>query len=153
MVAGRSGCDRNRLKLLLQDGLPEQRQTEVEGHLETCEDCCRQLEELAADARWWEDVRRFLRPDQVAVPPHVPPISEGRTAADAPAGGSSASEEPAFACQALRLSVAIGLTWRWSRWGWSPPLPPARESPRRSIQARRVRCCLQSSTMTSCISS
>jgi len=68
MVAGRSGCDRNRLKLLLQNRLPEQGQTEVEGHLETCEDCCRQLEELAADARWWEDVRRFLRPDQSEEP-------------------------------------------------------------------------------------
>ncbi len=96
MVAGRSGCDRNRLKLLLENRLPEPGQTEVEGHLETCEDCCRRLEELAADARWWEDARRFLRPDPVAVPPDAPPISKGGTAADTPAGESSASEEPAL---------------------------------------------------------
>jgi len=96
MVAGPSGCDRNRLKLLLQNRLPEDGQTEVESHLETCEDCCRHLEKLAADARWWDDVRRFLRPDQVAVPPHAPPIPEGRTSTDTPAGGSSASEEPAL---------------------------------------------------------
>ncbi len=63
MVAVPSGCDPSRIKLLLEDRLPGDRQTEMERHLETCDECRRQLESLAAEARWWRDAREFLDPD------------------------------------------------------------------------------------------
>ena len=63
MVAVPSGCDPNRIKLLLEDRLPHDGQTEMERHLETCGECRRQLESLAAEAGWWRDARQFLDPD------------------------------------------------------------------------------------------
>ncbi len=63
MVTEPTGCDPNRIKLLLEDRLPGDGQTEMERHLETCDECRRQLETAAADARWWRDARQFLDPD------------------------------------------------------------------------------------------
>jgi hypothetical protein len=63
MVAVPSGCDPNRIKLLLEDRLRGDDQTEIERHLETCDECRRQLESLAAEAHWWRDARQFLDPD------------------------------------------------------------------------------------------
>jgi serine/threonine-protein kinase len=63
MVAVPSGCDPNRIKLLLEDRLPGEGQTELERHLETCEECRRQLESLAGEAQWWRDARCFLDTD------------------------------------------------------------------------------------------
>ena len=61
MVANTSGCDPARIKLLLEDRLPDDGQTELERHLETCVECRRELESQAADAGWWDDARQFLR--------------------------------------------------------------------------------------------
>ncbi len=60
MVARPSKCDPNRVRALLQGQLLDQWQAEMESHLETCEDCRRELETLAAGADWWADVRRCL---------------------------------------------------------------------------------------------
>jgi hypothetical protein len=57
-------CDRNRLRLLLEDGLPAPVQAEVIGHLDHCPDCQDVLENLAADAHWWSDVRRLRQSEK-----------------------------------------------------------------------------------------
>jgi len=71
MVTEPTGCDPNRIKLLLEERLPLDGQTEMEKHLETCVECRRQLESLAAEGRWWRDARQFLDPDS-----HVAETSE-----------------------------------------------------------------------------
>jgi serine/threonine-protein kinase len=60
MVSRTSGCDTSRLKLLLDDRLPQDGQAEVAAHIETCEDCRRYLETMAAGADWWSDARDYL---------------------------------------------------------------------------------------------
>ena len=61
MVARHSGCDPNRVRALLQGQFLDQWQAEMEEHLETCEHCRQELENLAASAEWWTDVQRSLR--------------------------------------------------------------------------------------------
>ncbi len=63
MVSHSFRCDRNRLRLLLDDRVPEDRLADLARHVETCADCRRKLESLAAEAPWWSDVRQFLRPE------------------------------------------------------------------------------------------
>ena len=57
MVSMREPCDRDRLRLLLDDRLPADEQTELAVHLERCEECCRALERLAAGSGFWDNVR------------------------------------------------------------------------------------------------
>lgn len=60
MVAHASDCDRERLRQLLDDALPETVQTEVAAHLETCRGCRVELEVMAADESIWRDTRDAL---------------------------------------------------------------------------------------------
>ena len=69
MVSRFSPCDPHRLKLLLDDQLPEDGQAEVARHIETCPACRRRLQSLAAGELWWSDARQFLRPE---APPESP---------------------------------------------------------------------------------
>ncbi len=61
MVSGSFRCDPNRLRLLLDDELPEEGQIELAEHIERCPSCRRRLESLAADAELWGQVGQMLR--------------------------------------------------------------------------------------------
>ena len=76
-------CDRNRLEALLDEPSSEGDQTEMARHIETCPNCRRQLETMAAEPDWWADARQFLSPDECD---------------DDPAGDDPAGDEtlPAF---------------------------------------------------------
>src|SRR5262249_3592996 len=50
-------CDVSRLRLLLDDALPPGQQDEVLAHLDSCAGCQREIESLAADETWWEQLR------------------------------------------------------------------------------------------------
>src|SRR5574340_616914 len=58
--SGQSPCDTDRLKLLLGGQLPEQGQSQLEEHLETCATCQRDLEALAAEPSYWHEVPQLL---------------------------------------------------------------------------------------------
>ena len=66
MVSGYFGCDPNRLKLLLDDRLSEQGQTELAEHVETCQSCRRRLESLAADPETWSQAEQLLRGEPIS---------------------------------------------------------------------------------------
>jgi serine/threonine protein kinase len=66
MVSGSFRCDPNRLRLLLEDQLPAEGQTELAEHIETCAACRRRLESLAADVKLWRQVGQLLRPEPEA---------------------------------------------------------------------------------------
>ena len=59
MVARSFPCDPLRLKSFLDDELPEREQIELNDHLETCADCQRGLERLAAGTGFWGDLRQL----------------------------------------------------------------------------------------------
>jgi hypothetical protein len=69
MVSRAFRCDRSRLRLLLDDALPEGDQADLATHLESCESCRRALEEMAAESRWWGDARLLdgqpIAPDRI----------------------------------------------------------------------------------------
>jgi serine/threonine protein kinase len=48
-------CDRDRLRLSLEDRLSEAQQTELADHLEGCPDCRQELEQMAAASKFWCD--------------------------------------------------------------------------------------------------
>ncbi len=48
-------CDRNRLRLSLEDRLSEAQQVELADHVERCLDCRQALEQMAAASRFWGD--------------------------------------------------------------------------------------------------
>src|SRR5277367_822750 len=48
-------CDRNRLRLSLEDRLSEARQAELADHLEECPHCRQELEKMAAASNYWGD--------------------------------------------------------------------------------------------------
>jgi len=48
-------CDRNRLRLSLEDRLSEAKQAELADHLEGCLECRRELEQMAAASKYWGD--------------------------------------------------------------------------------------------------
>ncbi len=50
-------CDRNRLRLSLDDRLDDLQQAELEIHLESCAGCRDELEKLAAASVLWRDAR------------------------------------------------------------------------------------------------
>jgi serine/threonine protein kinase len=60
MIPSNSQCDRQRLQLLLDDRLPPQSQDDLARHLETCVDCRKELESLAAGPDWWDDAQQIL---------------------------------------------------------------------------------------------
>jgi serine/threonine protein kinase len=60
MVPSNSQCDQGRLRELLDDRLTPKLQDELARHLETCEDCRKELESLAAGSDWWDDARQLL---------------------------------------------------------------------------------------------
>jgi serine/threonine-protein kinase len=76
VIAMATNCDPARIKMLLEDRLPDDGQTELERHLETCVECQQQLESQAADLGWWDEARQFLQPSvgQVA---NLPPAGHG----------------------------------------------------------------------------
>src|SRR6266446_1780006 len=87
-------CDANRLKLLLQDGLPAEQQNEVVDHLDLCEDCQKALEGLAADDGWWTGLRELNRcrlPSGTKVPKGC---SESQLGADFPLDFLLPAEDP-----------------------------------------------------------
>ena len=59
MVARTFQCDPVRLKSFLDDDLPEREQVELNDHLETCADCQRSLERLAAGSGFWGELRQL----------------------------------------------------------------------------------------------
>ncbi len=79
MVSHRLRCDPERLKLLLLDRLPRQRQAELARHIETCQSCRERLEALAADPVLWREVGQFLRPEPFA---QWPTATEGRNSTE-----------------------------------------------------------------------
>ena len=48
-------CDRNRLRLSLEDRLSQAHQAELADHLEGCPECRQQLEQMAAASKFWGD--------------------------------------------------------------------------------------------------
>jgi eukaryotic-like serine/threonine-protein kinase len=60
MIPTNSKCDPSRLRLLLDDKLPANSQDELAKHLESCTDCRKQLESLAAGPDWWSDAQQLL---------------------------------------------------------------------------------------------
>jgi eukaryotic-like serine/threonine-protein kinase len=64
MVSRFFSCDPNRLRLLLDDKLPENSQADLARHVQTCRRCRRRLETLAAEACWWRDAAELLRPSE-----------------------------------------------------------------------------------------
>src|SRR5262245_8739374 len=48
-------CDRNRLRLSLEDRLSEAQQAELAEHLESCQACRQELEQMAAASKFWGD--------------------------------------------------------------------------------------------------
>jgi serine/threonine-protein kinase len=75
-------CGEERFRLLLQDSLPEQIEDEVVAHLESCDACCDQLEQLAADRRWWSRATSILQLREGELAAHAfgelsPPTTNG----------------------------------------------------------------------------
>jgi serine/threonine-protein kinase len=86
MMADCRVFDPSRLRLLLEDHLPEDEKPAMEQHLECCADCREALENLAGDTGWWEDARRFV-PGELA-----PGLSPQPTGDDGP--GATPEETP-----------------------------------------------------------
>ena len=55
-----SPCNRDRLKLLLDEQLSDAEQVAVANHLEDCEECRAALETLAAGREWWNEASSML---------------------------------------------------------------------------------------------
>jgi serine/threonine-protein kinase len=55
-----SQCDRRQLRELLEDKLPPKSQDDLAKHLESCPDCRKELESLAAGPQWWSDAQQLL---------------------------------------------------------------------------------------------
>ena len=53
-------CDRDRLKRLLNESLPEAMENEVSSHVASCSSCQVELESLAAGRGWWDETGRRL---------------------------------------------------------------------------------------------
>ena len=64
-------CDPNRLRLSMEDRLSEAEQGELAAHLESCQACRQELEQMAAASRFWGDAH-LLRGEPV--PDAVPTI-------------------------------------------------------------------------------
>ncbi len=62
-------CDPDRLRLLLDDRLPDNEQEDLSRHLETCASCRDALERMAAETHWWSDVKDLGGPDHLGASP------------------------------------------------------------------------------------
>jgi eukaryotic-like serine/threonine-protein kinase len=60
MAPTNSQCDRRQLRELLDDKLPAESQENLARHLESCPDCRKELESLAAGPQWWSDAQQLL---------------------------------------------------------------------------------------------
>lgn len=56
MVARSFHCDQSRLRSFLDEALPEDDEAQLSDHLDTCPDCRRTLERLAAGSRLWGEL-------------------------------------------------------------------------------------------------
>jgi serine/threonine-protein kinase len=82
ITTDRNDCNLEHLRLLLADRLSPAGRTEVIAHLDSCLDCCRRLEQLAAGKSWWNDARESLaevphtctRPDTSQVESKAPAL-------------------------------------------------------------------------------
>lgn len=54
-------CDRDRLKRLLDESLPEMVESEVSEHVAACSTCQAELEAIAAERSWWAETEQRLR--------------------------------------------------------------------------------------------
>ncbi len=70
-MANRSFCNQNRLRMLLDDGLSNEQEAEVVGHLDDCAACQKKLETLAAEEVWWEHLRHLPTDDKKNTAPHL----------------------------------------------------------------------------------
>jgi serine/threonine-protein kinase len=50
-------CDRERLRLLLEEALAAEQKSEVLRHLDSCPDCRHALERMAGEEAWWQELR------------------------------------------------------------------------------------------------
>ena len=90
MVARTSQCDAGRLKSFLDDDLPDHEQARFSDHLESCSDCQRLLERLAAGSELWANLRQ-LNPqlgNQTGAGPSMPgtAVFESARRSERPAG-------------------------------------------------------------------
>ncbi len=60
MASRPDDCDRDRLRLSLEDRLTDEEQAGLAAHLEGCEPCRLDLERMAAESRYWGDAARLL---------------------------------------------------------------------------------------------
>ena len=70
-------CDRNRLRLSLEDRLSESEQAELADHVERCLDCRRQLEKLAAASGYWGDAALLRDEPAPGASPTIGMVCEG----------------------------------------------------------------------------
>ncbi|HKI19154.1 MAG TPA: protein kinase, partial [Isosphaeraceae bacterium] len=67
MASRQHSCDKNRLRLSLEDRLPDAQQAELEDHLESCPACRQELERMAGASKLWVDAQ-LLRGEPVRIP-------------------------------------------------------------------------------------
>ena len=71
-------CDRNRLRLSLEDRLSEVEQAELADHVEGCVDCRRQLEQMAAASGYWGDAALLRGEPAPGASPTIGLVQRGR---------------------------------------------------------------------------
>ena len=77
MASRPDDCDRNRLRLSLEDGLSEVEQAELADHVERCLDCRRQLEQMAATSGYWGDAALLRGEPARGASPTIGIVREG----------------------------------------------------------------------------
>jgi eukaryotic-like serine/threonine-protein kinase len=82
MASRPSECDRNRLRLSLEDRLSEVEQAELADHVEWCLDCRRQLEQMAAASGYWGDAALLRGEPAPGAAPTIGLIREGDDESD-----------------------------------------------------------------------
>lgn len=98
MVSRDSRCDRNRLKAFLEGDSPEGSHAEILRHLDDCKVCQQELERLAADPKWWAQVRRFLTSAPGTASPGKPDVSnDAKTATPVEGDRPTAQDDLALA--------------------------------------------------------
>jgi eukaryotic-like serine/threonine-protein kinase len=64
-------CEKNRLRLSLEERLTELEEAELEAHLEACRACQAELERMAAASKFWGDAHLLRRLNDADAPPTV----------------------------------------------------------------------------------
>ena len=67
MIARFQLCDRHQLELALADRLPAAQAENLSSHLQHCEHCRADLEQMAGAKEWWDDARSFLSSSEEVV--------------------------------------------------------------------------------------